>query len=253
VHRGYARDVKSLISSWKCDAVLSGNTPIDVQAQLLWHCRTSGVGFVHWVQDVYSLAIEFFLRRRWSGLAAPLSIPFRMLEKKVCSASNAVLVIAPAFRDHLLRWGVASGKVTVLENWAPLAEADCLPGASDWRKRHDLIGSLVFLYLGTLGLKHRPDLLYALAQSLDVTCKVVVITEGVGSEYLEKQQKLDNLLLLDFQPYHELTEAPPSVRTFCLRRWTRTLASSPCLRRYFAIFVRGGLCCWLSRPTTWPH
>ena len=90
----------------------------------------SGVGFVHWVQDMYSLAIEFFLRRRWSDLAAPLSIPFRMLEKKVCSTSNAVIVIAPAFRDRLLRWGVAPSKVTVLDNWAPLEEMDCLPRAN---------------------------------------------------------------------------------------------------------------------------
>jgi colanic acid biosynthesis glycosyl transferase WcaI len=68
------------------------------------------------------------------------------------------------------------------------------------------VGSTVFLYAGTLGLKHRPDLLYALAQSLDATCKVVVISEGIGREYLERQTKLDNLMLMDFQPYHEIPQ-----------------------------------------------
>lgn len=206
VHRTYARDLKSLISSQPFDAVLSGNTPIDVQAELLWHCRRQGVRFVHWVQDIYSLAIEFFLRGRFTELAASLSIPFRMLEKRVCSGSDAIIVIAPAFRDRLLGWSVAPSKVTVLENWAPLEEMDSLPRANAWAERHGLAGCKVFLYAGTLGLKHRPDLLYALAQSLDATCKVVVITEGVGRDYLEKQPRLANLLLMDFQPYHEVPE-----------------------------------------------
>ena len=205
-HRSYARDMKSLISSRPFDAVLSGNTPIDIQAELLWHCRRKGIRFVHWVQDLYSLAIEFFLRGQFTELASSLSVPFRILEKRVCSTSDAVIVIAPAFRDRLLRWGVAPSKVTVLDNWAPLEEMDSLPRANTWGDRHGLAGSTVFLYSGTLGLKHRPDLLYALAQSLDATCKVVVITEGIGREYLEKQPRLGNLLLMDFQPYHEVPQ-----------------------------------------------
>ena len=89
--------------------------------------RRNGVRFVHWVQDIYSLAIEFFLRSRFSELAASLSMPFRVLEKRVCSASDAIIVIAPAFRDRLVQWSVAPSKVTVLENWAPLEEMDrCL-------------------------------------------------------------------------------------------------------------------------------
>jgi len=206
VHRSYARDVKSLISSRPFDAVLSANTPIDVQAELLWHCRRNGIRFVHWVQDIYSLAIEFFLRAQFSELTAWLSIPFRILEKRVCSSSDAIIVIAPAFRDRLLQWSIAPSKVTVLENWAPLEEMDSLPRVNAWGNRHGLAESTVFLYSGTLGMKHRPDLLYALAQSLDATCKVVVITEGIGREYLEKQPKLGNLLLLDFQPYHEVPQ-----------------------------------------------
>jgi colanic acid biosynthesis glycosyl transferase WcaI len=205
-HRSYARDLKALISSRPFDAVLSADTPIDVQAQLLRRCKRNHISFVHWVQDVYSLAIEFFLRRKYTGLASLLSRPFRALEKKVCSASDAVIVIAPAFRDRLMRWGVDPATVTVLENWAPLDEIGPLPRANAWAHRHGLTGSTVFLYAGTLGLKHRPDLLYALAQSLDPTCEVVVITEGIGREYLERQPKLANLLLLDFQPYQDVPQ-----------------------------------------------
>jgi glycosyltransferase involved in cell wall biosynthesis len=67
-----------------------------------------------------------------------------------------------------------------------------------------LDGKTVFLYSGTLGLKHRPDLLYRLASSLDDTCRVVVISEGTGRTYLEEMPKLDNLILLGFQPYDQV-------------------------------------------------
>jgi colanic acid biosynthesis glycosyl transferase WcaI len=202
--RRYARDLWNLVSLGRFDVVLSGNTPIDVQAELLWHCRRNGIGFVHWVQDIYHNAIEFFLRRKVGSLAKPLSYPFLKLEQLVASGSDGVVVIAPAFREHLLRWGVAPDKITTLENWAPLEEVEPLPRENKWSNRNGLDAKTVFLYSGTLGLKHRPDLLYSLAQSLDEACKVVVITEGIGREYLEKLPKLSNLALFNFQPYEEL-------------------------------------------------
>jgi glycosyltransferase involved in cell wall biosynthesis len=205
--RQYASDLQLLIDRERPDVVLSGNTPIDVQAQLLWHCRGNDIGFVHWVQDVYCQAIEFFLRNKLGGLAAPLSLPFRMLEKKVSSASDAVVVIAPAFRDLLINWGVPVSKIQVIENWAPLEEMPPRSRRNPWSEGHMLSAKTVFLYSGTLGLKHRPDLLYKLAQSLDDNCQVVVISEGVGRDYLENLPPRKNLLLLNFQPYDKLPDA----------------------------------------------
>jgi glycosyltransferase involved in cell wall biosynthesis len=75
-----------------------------------------------------------------------------------------------------------------------------------WSREHGLDSRVVFLYSGTLGMKHRPDLIYQLAESLDSSCAVVVITEGPGREYLEKMPKRENLLLLDFQPYDRVPE-----------------------------------------------
>ncbi len=203
-HRRYARDLKHILSRESFDVVLSGNTPIDVQAELLWHCRSNEVGFVHWVQDVYCRALEFYLRRKVGALAAAASAPFQKLEQLVASHSDATVVIARGFRKLLLAWGIPPDKITVVENWAPLDEVDVLPRANPWSEKHSLTADTVFLYSGTLGLKHRPDLLYKLAQSLGSRAKVVVITEGVGREYLEKLPKLDNLLLLGFQPYDDL-------------------------------------------------
>ncbi len=205
--RQYARDLRRLLASARFDVLLSGNTPIDVQAELLWYCRRHGIGFVHWVQDVYCRALEFFLRRKIGLLAVPLSFPFVRLEQLVASRADAAIVIAPAFARTLAGWGVPQDRISVIENWAPLDEIRLLPRANEWSERHELDGKTVFLYSGTLGMKHRPDLLYSLARSLDKSCRLVVITEGIGADYLRKMPALDTLLVLNFQPYDQISLA----------------------------------------------
>ena len=204
--RKYARDLGRIVSGGLFDVVLSGNTPIDVQFALLRHCRRNGVGFVHWIQDVYCKALEFFLRRKLGSFAAPLSFPFFLMERWVALRSDANVAIAPAFMKVLSKWGVPPEKTAVLENWAPLDEMRPLDRTNAWSREHALDSRVVFLYSGTLGMKHRPDLLYKLAESLDSCCAVVVISEGPGREYLSKMPKRENLLVLDFQPYDRVPE-----------------------------------------------
>jgi len=202
--RIYARDVKRLISSRHFDVMISGNTPIDVQAELLWYCKAKEIGFVHWVQDVYSQAIRFFLERKVGAFAAPVSYPFLKLEQWVATRADAAVAIAPAFADILAGWGVPRRGISVIENWAPLDEVRPLPRINEWSTEHGLNEKTVFLYSGTLGMKHRPDLLYHLAKSLKNNCKLVVVTEGIGREYLRKLPPLDTIQFLDFQPYDQL-------------------------------------------------
>lgn len=204
--RKYAGDLSRIVSAGRFDVVMSGNTPIDVQAQLLWHCRRKGVAFVHWVQDVYCHALEFFLRRKFGLLAGPLAFPFHKLERSVVNGADASIVIATAFATMLRDWGAPSEKISVVENWSPLDEVQPLPRANQWSARHGLDGLKVFLYSGTLGMKHRPDLLYRLAESLDHTCRLVVVSEGIGRDYLRGMRPLPTLQLLDFQPYEEISQ-----------------------------------------------
>jgi colanic acid biosynthesis glycosyl transferase WcaI len=136
-----------------------------------------------------------------------LSFPFVRLEQLVASHADAVIVIAPGFADTLAGWGVPQERVSVIENWAPLDEIREFPRTNEWSAKHGLDGKTVFLYSGTLGIKHRPDLLYRLAQSLDPSCRLVVITEGIGREYLEKMPRLETLQLMDFQPYDQVSLA----------------------------------------------
>lgn len=206
--RRYAGDLKKLIQKIRPHAVLSGNTPIDIQGELLWYCQRNHIGFVHWVQDIYCEAISYYFRRklrlRWGHHI--LSSPFWALESAVARRSDRTVVIAPAFKTMLSTWGVAPDRISLIENWAPLEEVPAMPRDTEWRRNLGLGGAPVFLYSGTLGLKHRPDLLYSLAKELGRTCKVIVLSEGIGRNYLDAQPRLENLITMDFQPYSKLPE-----------------------------------------------
>ena len=204
--RNYAKQAKSLIRQFQPDAVLSGNTPIDVQAELLWHCRKLQIAFVHWIQDIYCLALKFFLNRKLPLLTEPVAPVFEFLDRWVASRSDHVVVIAPHFREVLCRWNIPELSVTVIENWAALEEMPQLTRENNWSRSQEFERRPVLLYSGTLGMKHRPDLLYLLAEQLKDECTVVIITDGIGQEFPEKMSPLKNLRILPFQPYEILPE-----------------------------------------------
>ena len=204
--RKYARDLKSVIQQVMPDVVLSGNTPIDVQAELLLYCRRNRIGFIHWIQDVYCQALRFFLERRVPLLAGPIAYVFEVLERAVALRSNHTVVIAPEFRDLLRSWSVPKSKISMIENWAAIEDMPQKPRENNWSRAQELGTRPVLLYSGTLGMKHKPDLLYLLAERLQRECTVVVVTDGIGRDYLNRMPPLENLRILQFQPYEKLPE-----------------------------------------------
>src|SRR5262249_55634342 len=73
-----------------------------------------------------------------------------------------------------------------------------------------LVGKRVFLYSGTLGLKHNPGLLLALAKRFAdrPDARVVVISEGLGADWLRAHAaEAPNLAILPYQPFERLAEA----------------------------------------------
>ena len=85
------------------------------------------------------------------------------------------------------------------------------PKDNAWARKHGLHDKLCILYSGTLGLKHNPELILKLAINLqnrdDV--KIVILSEGLGADYLREKKeelKLDNLMLLGFQPFEILIQ-----------------------------------------------
>lgn len=209
-HRRYARELANRVQTFRPDVVLSANTPIDVQHHLLAGCRRNRVAFVHWMQDLYCQAVRSVVKQKLGRCGAPVALYYDRLERRVCERSDSVVFITPDFLVTITKMEFRPARSHVIENWAPLDDVLATPRLNPWSVRHNLADKLVFLYSGTLGLKHRPELLYHLAAGLkDVNdALVVVISEGLGRSQLEQMQqrsRLNNLLLLDFQPYADMS------------------------------------------------
>jgi glycosyltransferase involved in cell wall biosynthesis len=204
--RRYGRLLTARLSAFRPEAVISANTPLDAQAAAQRWADRAGLPFVFWMQDVYSVAIERMLRGKLAALGGLLAARFTRIERRSVRRSDAVVVITTDFLPLLETWGVDPARISVVENWAPLDEIAPLPKDNTWSREHGLADVPVFLYAGTIGLKHDPSLLLELAERLP-EARVVVISEGIGADWLlEHGREASNLKVLPFQPFDRLSE-----------------------------------------------
>ncbi len=211
----YGRLLDAEVRRLRPDAVLSANTPLDAQRALLRATRSASGGrgrFVLWLQDLISEGAVRVLRRRSALAAATVGGHYRRMERRLLRASDAVVLITDDFRPPLRKLGVPDGRMHTIENWAPLDELPPRPRDNAWARSHGLDGKLCLLYSGTLGMKHNPRLLVALAERSRERADIciTVISRGRAMDWLRRERddrRLTNLLLLDFQPF----EAMPDV------------------------------------------
>ena len=202
--QAYGRAVAEVIKAEKPDVLISANTPPDAQAPIYQASRLIKCRFVSWVHDIHALAIKAVLAQKLPLIGDAIAWFYLQKEKKIIQNSDAVVVITEAFQDLTDQWGISRDKVFVIPNWAPIVDIPVRPKSNAWAKAHNLTDKFCFLYAGTLGLKHNPELLLALAQHFqgDSQVRVVVASEGLGADYLREQKELaqvDNLDLLGFQ------------------------------------------------------
>jgi glycosyltransferase involved in cell wall biosynthesis len=207
----YGKTVAARLLSFRPDVVISANMPLDSQRFLLQAARQQKSKFIFWFQDVYSFAVRFVLKRRSRLLSAIAGAYYERLEKRLLKSSDGVVCIAPAFAKIAANWGVEPSRIFVIENWAPLGEI--LPTEKDnlWALEQGVARDFCFMYSGTLGMKHRPELLLALAKYLEIHggAHLVVIAGGAGADWLRENAKAvrkDVLKLLPFQPYKRISE-----------------------------------------------
>ncbi len=201
----YARQFNRLARDFAPDLVVSCNDPLIAKAAFgLWAARRR-VPWIFWLQDVYSVAMAREAERR-SRLGMVLGAVLQRVERRLLRSSDAVVPITDDFDAVLDDWRIDRDRRTVIENWAPLDEVPARPRHNAWRAQQGLGDRFVYLYAGTLGLKHNPDLLYELADH-EPTAEVVVVSEGLGADRLRArlaERPLPNLRILPFQPWESL-------------------------------------------------
>jgi glycosyltransferase involved in cell wall biosynthesis len=204
----HGRRATQVIREFKPDLVLSGNTPLDAQRMFLDHCEQAGIPFLFWVQDLIGQAAVRILRRKVPVVGGTIGKYYQSMENRLLERSRKVVVISEDFRPHLPA-GVMPENIHVVENWAVLDEISVKPRQNEWAAAQGASEGLTYVYSGTLGMKHNPELLVQMAKSLQSVpgAQVIVISGGAGLEFVAQRAQelnLGNLKTLPFQPFEQL-------------------------------------------------
>ncbi len=203
---GYGARFSREAKAFRPDVILASNVPLVAKAVAATWCQLRRVPWVFWLQDLHSVAMSREAEKRAGVAGKAMGTAFEQLERALLRRANAVVAITDDFAPTLDRWGVQGANRTVIENWAPLDALPMRHRDNAWRRKHGLGDRFVFLYSGTLGLKHRPEVLYHLAEQHEGDAEVVVISQGMGEARLREmlaERPLANLHLLPYQPFED--------------------------------------------------
>jgi len=199
-------ELAKLVDRFAPDAVISSNAPLDTQRIFQRAAARRGAKFVFWLQDIYSEAIGRVVPRKFPVLGHVVAAWYRHLEFRMLRDSDHVVPITADFVPIITRHGVDAGKITVVENWAPLEELPLHPRDTDWTRQNMAGDGLRIVYSGTLGYKHNPGLLIELAEGVP-GAHVYVYSEGPVAETLAAEavsKGLTNLTVHPWVPFDEL-------------------------------------------------
>lgn len=203
----YGRAVAAIIRTTHPDVVLSANAPPGAQHHIIHACKANGIRFVYWLQDVWSVAITTFLSQQLGLPGKAIGAYYRRLDREHFRRSDAIVAITEDFLPLIKDWGGDPATVTVIENWGALDDIPVRPKDNPWSRLHGLHDKFAYLYAGTLGRKHNPELLALLAA--DTTCGVVAVAaQGVSVPFLQEARLKGTsaLKLMPLQPAEDFAD-----------------------------------------------
>lgn len=199
------RELARLCAEVRPDVVLAGNAPLDCERQILAQARKQGAKFVFWLQDIYSRAISAVVPRKFPVIGHIVTAWYRHLEFRMLRESDHVVTITHDFLPLLTAQGVDPERVTIIENWGPLAELPLHPRDNAWASEHMPGEGLRVVYSGTLGYKHNPRLLLDLARALP-QASVHVFSEGEVVAKLADDARREGLANVSTHPWVPIGE-----------------------------------------------
>ncbi len=208
----FGRDLAKALERVKPDVVMSSNAPLDVQRRLWSAAERLGIPKVFWLQDVIGIATHRIMRKKLPLIGELIGRYYLWLEALLLRRSERVVMITEDFRPILRTWNVADERMLTVENWAPLDDLPMLPRAdSNWAREVDAVKTFNYVYAGTMGMKHNPALILALAERMrdrpDV--RILVLSQGKGADWLREkkaERNLPNLQLLPYVPIERMPE-----------------------------------------------
>jgi colanic acid biosynthesis glycosyl transferase WcaI len=205
----YRQKLLARIEAFKPSIVFSSNTPILVANFLERSLHARGIRYVHWTQDIHTLAIRQVLPKKFGPLGSLGANYLHGLEKSAINRADAAIVISDDFKTALGKLDIHPKQTYTIPNWMPLDEMKPENKVNPWSVRHGLDKTLNIMYVGTMSFKHDHQIFVELSKAFrdNPQVRVVVVGAGVAWDNLmavKKEQKLENLVLLGWQKYEEI-------------------------------------------------
>jgi colanic acid biosynthesis glycosyl transferase WcaI len=203
----YARIATRAILAEHPDIAVLSNVPLLSLLLVTTALNVRRIPYVFWQQDIYSDAITIIARRKLGPLGAVVGWLARRCERRIARGAAAVVAISDTFIGQLDDWDVPRDSIHVIPNWAAIDEMPLRSRDNGWARSHDLVGSPVVMYAGTLGWKHDPSAIADLTRAALADTRVVVVSQGLGRDWLGAEAAdTPGLTLLDYQPYADLPD-----------------------------------------------
>ena len=198
-----SREFWAKIEELNPDHTIFSNVPLIAMSRLSKKMQRAHRPYLFWWQDVYSIAMGNAFKK-FGPFAWPIRRSLIRLEINILEGAQSVVAISPNFEPIYRSWKQEPNKFSTYPNWTPI---HLFPKRE--RSQANPNRKLA-VYAGTLGMKHRPELLLHLADNpefKELGGVVVVVSQGYGKELLEKaENKRDNIELVDFLPITELAQ-----------------------------------------------
>jgi colanic acid biosynthesis glycosyl transferase WcaI len=208
--RHYAYLLETECRRFRPDIVLSANTPLFVQKVLQRTTKYINGRFIFWLQDLLGVGIHNMLSQRIPILGALVGAYAIRLEHQLCKNSDAIIAITPDFEMYLRKNNTYLPPITVIPNWSPLDDVPLVPKINPWSLLEGVHDIFTIVYSGTLGLKHNTGMLLELAKrtQLQDDIRIIVVSEGLGADFLREEQQRHNLSHLRVMDYVAFDQLP---------------------------------------------
>jgi colanic acid biosynthesis glycosyl transferase WcaI len=183
---------------------------IATSPQLL--CALSGWWLAFWKR----VPFVFEVRDLWPESLAAVGVgsertllhrALRTIASFLYRHADRVVVVSPAFKDHLVRYcDVPAAKIVTVENGVETDLFQFDPAATELRKQLKVDDRFLICYIGTMGNAHGLETLIAAAEELQTvlpTATFLLIGEGAEKQRIEElaaERRLANILFIGQQP-----------------------------------------------------
>ena len=199
----YGEKIIDLIKNKKPNIIVCAQIPLDPLLKIMTFCKKNNIKIIFWMQDIYSVAISKILNKKFPLIGKLIGKYYFRVEKKCENMSDKIIVISSNFKKFLDKKNLK--KTTVIENWSPIVKPNNKK-INYYKKKFNPNNKFCFIYSGTLGYKHNPNLFVSIAKKFPQVT-VIISSKGKFANKLKRISTKDslNIKVINWIDYNDLS------------------------------------------------